>query len=109
MNIVMLVILVWLHFLADFVLQTDRMALNKSSSNLWLGLHAITYMLPFFMFGVLFALFNGAVHFAVDYITSRGTSRLWKKNERHWFFTLIGLDQAIHITTLILSYVWIVL
>ena len=99
----MAIILVWVHFVADFLLQNDKMAVNKSKSNKWLGIHAGIYTIPFFWWGWKFALVNGAAHFVVDFVTSRGTTWLWQKNERHWFFSLIGLDQAIHITTLLVT------
>jgi Protein of unknown function (DUF3307) len=102
------IVLIWLHFIADFIFQTDKMAINKSSSNRWLGLHVACYTAPFFWFGWCFALVNGAAHFVTDWLTSRGTSYLWKKEERHWFFALIGLDQAIHTTTLFATYRWLV-
>jgi len=98
------VMLIWIHFVADFVLQTDSMAKNKSSSNKWLGLHILVYTLPWFYFGWLFAIINGAAHFVTDYITSRITSRLWKAGEVHYFFIVVGLDQAIHMTTLFVTY-----
>lgn len=97
----MLLELIWIHFVADFVLQSDTMAKNKSSSNKWLLLHCIVYTIPFLWFGWKFALINGVAHFATDWITSRCTAALWKKGERHWFFVLIGLDQAIHLTILV--------
>lgn len=96
--------LIWLHFIADFVLQTDKMAINKSSNNLWLGFHVLVYTTVLLLFGWQFALLNGVAHFLTDWITSRVTSYLWKKEKRHWFFTVIGLDQAIHMTTLILIF-----
>nr|BDD47550.1 hypothetical protein 2 [Legionellales bacterium] len=100
-----ILILIWLHFIADFILQTDKMALNKSTSNKWLGIHSLIYSVPFLLFfGPVYGLVNGILHFIVDYVTSRLTSRYWQQEERHKFFVTIGADQATHITILILSY-----
>jgi membrane-bound metal-dependent hydrolase YbcI (DUF457 family) len=85
------------------------MAINKSKDNFWLGLHVSFYTLSILIiFGWKFAIINGILHFITDYITSRGTSYLWKTDQRHLFFTLIGFDQAIHLTTLALTYRWLI-
>lgn len=103
-SVTTLLIIVWLHLFADFFLQTDKMAISKSSSNAWLGVHVTAYTIPFLIFfGWKYALVNGAAHFVTDYFTSRTTSYLWKKEERHWFFVVIGIDQALHMTALILT------
>jgi hypothetical protein len=99
-----ILVLVWIHFVADFALQTDKMATGKSTSNRWLAIHVLIYALPFLFFGWKFALVTGLFHWATDYVTSRGTTFLWKRGKRHWFFTLIGFDQAIHMTTLLLTF-----
>lgn len=114
------------HFVGDFILQTDEMALNKSKNWGALFLHCGAYILPFVLWGPLFVAVTFAAHFVTDAITSRITSKLWfitlaprsevNKNlrwpyfakvaegKRHWFFVMIGFDQLIHFATLALTY-----
>lgn len=106
------------HFIADFVCQTDKMALNKSKSNFFLSLHVLTYtgvllVITGFIFGWSYGFFawivlNAGLHWATDYGTSRLTSYLWVNERRHWFFVAIGADQMIHYTCLLLTYQWII-
>jgi membrane-bound metal-dependent hydrolase YbcI (DUF457 family) len=77
------------------------MALNKSHNNKWLAIHSLVYAVLFLLMGFEYAFLAGVSHFVIDWLTSRGTSWLWKKEKRHWFFVLIGFDQAIHLTVLI--------
>ena len=104
MDIMVILGIAWLHFFADFILQSDKMAKGKSTSNKWLGWHILVYSSVFIIISPLYALVNGILHFMTDYVSSRVSSRLYKKNEIHWFFAVIGLDQVLHLTALILTY-----
>jgi hypothetical protein len=108
--------LIFTHWIADFICQTDNMAKGKSTSNKWLGKHILAYSFVLSVFAFVagyekpgkywmaFVLINGAAHFCVDYITSRQSSKMWKSGRVHDFFVVVGFDQAIHVATLIYTY-----
>ena len=99
-----LLIIIWIHFISDFVLQIDKMSLNKSKSFLWLGIHSLIYGILFLYFGIGYALVNSVLHFIIDGVTSRIYKRLLLLESKHWFFVGIGFDQAVHLTLLLVSY-----
>lgn len=103
-TVLIMIAIVWTHFIADFLLQTKQMAELKSSSNVMLGFHAFVYACPFIWVGIQYAIINGVLHFIVDWITSRQTSRLWLERKVRLFFIVIGFDQAIHLTCLFSLY-----
>lgn len=98
------------HFVADFILQTEWQATNKSKNNDALFQHVMTYTLGLaagsgLIFGVGpawvgFVLANALLHFATDYVTSRFTARFFGRKDYHNGFVVIGLDQWIHQATL---------
>lgn len=117
------------HFVGDFLLQSDWMALNKSKSNLALSAHCWTYSFCLMVAGTVLGMGSGgkvlaffamifATHWWTDYFSSRATSKLWfvvpaggegsgwftyrGGSYRHWFFVVIGLDQLVHYLTLAL-------
>lgn len=110
LNVVLLILIA--HFIGDFLLQNDDMAINKSKNIHILYVHCMAYIIPFLIWtifkpgaGMLMWWFiNMHLHFLIDFITSRITSKLWAKNERHWFFTVIGADQLLHLMILFVTY-----
>jgi hypothetical protein len=97
----MTIFILFIHFIADFVLQTDAMARNKSTSNKFLLNHVAVYTACLGLFGLEFALVNGVAHFAIDWCTSRLSSKMWKAGRTHDFFVVIGFDQFLHMAILI--------
>lgn len=113
--------LIFVHWAADFKLQNDWMALNKSKAWKPLLAHVGLYSICFIGFGLSFALVTFCLHLATDYWTSRATSKLWflqsvgnlsangkeyecyvhQAGNRHDFFVMIGFDQMIHGLSLI--------
>lgn len=104
-------ILLFTHWLADFVFQTDWMAKSKSTSIPILVVHTLVYTLVFAAILLLllgpsipliqFLLVNWIAHTLVDYITSRISKVLYTANDIHNFFVVIGFDQLLHAITLI--------
>ncbi len=117
--------LMFLHFLADFPLQTRWMAENKSSNWRALGAHVGVQWLVFF-FGTLvmplgwslaFASANALIHGAIDRNLWRGYKRFrrfeianfpeyayWKDSA---FWTFLGFDQLLHGLTLVALLSWL--
>ena len=111
-----LLLLLSVHFVADFVLQNDWMATDKSKSWKALLAHTATYSVCFFAFapwmqwGAMFVFVTFVLHTITDAITSRITTRIWNSTHpeaRHWFFVTIGADQLIHAWSLGLTYLWL--
>lgn len=115
----MIYALIFTHWIADFICQTDDMAKNKSKSNKWLGKHILAYSGVLSVFAsvagftlpgkywMAFVLINGVAHFAIDYFTSRFNSKMWAQGKVHEFFVGVGFDQALHMATLYGTYQWL--
>lgn len=123
------------HFVGDFILQSDWMAVNKSKRWNALALHVAVYAACFWWCGLLFMGLTFVAHFMQDAVTSRINSRLWpfrfvlagkrwrviaegigQEQEafyvddlgtRHWFFVGIGADQLLHFYQLVGLYQWL--
>lgn len=116
------------HFLVDFVWQTDKMVINKSKSHAWLIRHVAAYVfwmaiLAWLPMGAiaesnglvkvylddfrramaLWLIGNGVLHAIVDAITSRLSAKMWVTNRRQAFFVVMGADQLAHQICLLIT------
>lgn len=107
-----------IHFLADFGLQTREQAQKKgegnSFENVYLFEHVLNYSLVFFVWfwaqterfsgALLFFFMTFFTHYLTDWITSRLSKPLFKSENYHDGFVIVGADQLIHTITLIFTY-----
>lgn len=126
MDIKIILAILFIHWVADFVMQSDWQAQNKSKlwsallthtliySNVWI--YVVTIMLCLttsfspsdcFINGLIFALITFAAHTITDYFTSRLNRKLWEEKKVHWFFVSVGFDQVLHYFQLILTYYYL--
>lgn len=112
--------IIFIHWLADFHMQTIEMSSNKSKSNFWLTMHVLTYTFVTLLFWHLvllqptgdynftdyFMFFNFifSTHWITDYITSRMTSKRYAEGRIHDFFVVVGFDQFLHYVQLFTAY-----
>ena len=113
-----------IHWVADFVLQTDSQAKGKSKN--WKDLlnhtfnYSMVWMIPitvlfglsdlewtaeqYVLHSVIFCLITFVTHTTTDYFTSRLNAKLWAKGDSHNFFISVGFDQVLHYVQLFLTY-----
>ena len=130
------VYLFFLHFLADFVLQPREMGRKKSSNFKYLGIHIAIQIIVFTLglwpilglkVALLIALGNGVIHGIIDAviwkgyawsvwlrrrdknITKENLKVTWKYWDDHFFYLTIGLDQFLHISTIIIVFMWVII
>lgn len=112
-------ILLFTHWVADFIFQTNWEATNKSKNNIALLSHTTKYsiiMLLPVIFNLTFTLEDIAAfwvvtffcHTITDFFTSRINSKLWAKQDVHNFFVSIGFDQFLHALQLGLTYMFLI-
>ena len=110
------ILLLLVHWLADFALQTPEQANNKWYSYLALLGHVSAYTvciaIAIFIFGwgtidllslLVVSVFIGGTHFVIDRETSNITHRLYEEKRYHDFFVVIGFDQLLHNLTLLFA------
>lgn len=103
-----------IHFVGDFLLQTDWQAKNKSTSLEALTYHVLVYSTTISVLSIPYltnsrqflALFiiTAVAHFITDAVTSRIVKKYFAKEDHHNGFVVIGFDQALHYIQLILTF-----
>lgn len=129
-----IIILLGSHFIADFVLQAETWAKNKSSKWGPLLMHTTVYTIAMFIpliflvevenilsntqkfyFYFSFLIITFLSHTITDYITSREVKKKFDKQKYGSSipnlegFTIIGFDQFLHAVQLILTYKFLTL
>ncbi len=124
MTITIILSILFIHWFADFVCQTDQMAQGKSKN--WGDLlshtffYSLIWMIPIcIIIGITnptestrYYIFNSLAfcgitffcHTITDYYTSRVNSKLWEDKQVHNFFVSIGFDQWLHYIQLFVTY-----
>lgn len=111
-----------LHFIADFLLQSNDMAIRKSQEVKVLLQHVGIHLVVFFVGlvvlvgplpAILVSLTNASFHAVIDWniwrifkrwAASKGllaTDIMANDSARHWFFVTIGFDQLLHALSII--------
>ncbi len=136
-DVKLIVGIIILHFIADYVFQTHwnflshwnfesifntyATVLKKYKNKYILPMHVIIYTLVIMWGGFIimpnnvlnalipWAILNGILHAITDFITNKINKVLWNRDSDslHAAFTMIGLDQVIHLICLFVTYSWI--
>lgn len=111
--------LIGMHWVADFLFQSTKMATNKNDKNTALLAHTLLYSfimtLSLISFSADFNVFSLSLFFGITFcchtIQDRITSRLTKKqfaignfNGVTGAFTIIGFDQLLHYIQIFLTF-----
>lgn len=104
-----IILIFWLHFIAEFCTQSVYMSVIKGREFIELLPHCILYSIPFIFIGWKFALIVGLCHMPIDYITFTLTSYYFRKECGKCFYIVFGINQALHMTIIMLIYDWIMI
>ena len=101
-----MLLLTFKHIMADFVLQTAWMAQGKDQKKGWalpLLVHCLIHLAVAMVLLLIFApkfwfvaLIDFVIHITIDRAKGLTSSTFGMTPEHPWFWTLIGVDQALH-------------
>ena len=120
--IIKILVILTIHWIADFLCQNRWMAMNKSKAWIPLIAHTGTYtavtiagwMLTGITWGVPYVkvaqmvIITFTTHTIIDYFTSRVQASYWRQEKYMQFFTSIGFDQLLHYIQLFVMYYFLV-
>lgn len=121
MTLVEIFTIIFIHWIADFVMQDEKWALGKSKNWNDLLAHTSLYSLMWFIPIIcllskvswqasVFVGITFVVHTITDYFTSRIVSKKFANKEygskipNFGAFTIIGIDQVLHYIQLFITY-----
>lgn len=121
MDLKTIFIILIVHYIADFIMQTEIMASKKSKNIYWLGTHCFIYgvgiffllflrnilsfiVISSYFYLFLFALWNAIFHFLIDFTTSKIETYFYLKKMNRAFFNVIGIDQLAHVIILLITF-----
>lgn len=105
-------LMMFVHFVADFLAQSRKMGKLKASHPLWLLFHIGIIFIFFLPFGVKFSMMNAVGHLIVDAVLwnayklsvkirhPKARAETFKYWGDKWFYSTIGFDQFLHYATL---------
>lgn len=112
-----LLFMIWVHFVGDFLLQRREVAVGKSSNIVHMAEHGTIILIITFVGSLiafrgasvayLFSLILTALHVSQDFLIWNAYRGYRKDSVRDFwrdplFYTVIGLDQMLHVTALIM-------
>lgn len=112
-----ILVLLFLHILGDALFHGKKLRKLKVERISYLFAHVGLYtfiMLVFtpfllgitFMQSLVFSLFNGVMHFVVDYIGIKIKMKYWKTNQYKFVAIDSMIEQFLHVTILIGSFIY---
>jgi hypothetical protein len=111
------IVLMWIHFVSDWMLQPRAVAKRKTVSVKWMGMHVGIIYVCFAIYALIMGIawwipvLNAVLHAVIDKVVWKGFElhrgpfnvAYREKNayaEDWWFYTYIGADQILHTTLL---------
>jgi len=94
------------HWIGDGLLQTEKMATQKSKSYYWLTAHVGAYIIPFvvvFNSIMPWVILTAILHWLQDWQTSRINSHYLQVKNNRMFWSSIWTDQMLHYIILFVS------